>query len=126
MRARQSTLSSLCAWLVKRSVLSVNPVSQLDRPPHSREAPKQVPGPAIMDALIHAAKERRRPLHYTVDSYPVRIVALDTTVPGKHHGEVDDPAVAWLAKKLEEDPERPTLLLMHHHPFPCGIPYLDI
>jgi len=38
----------------------------------------------------------------------------------------DDPAVAWLAKKLEEDPERPTLLLMHHHPFPCGIPYLDI
>jgi len=64
-------------------------------------------------------------LHYTVDRYPVRIVALDTTVPGKHHGEVDDDAIAWLATTLEDDPERPTVLLMHHHPFPCGIPYLD-
>jgi integrase/recombinase XerC len=61
MRARQSTLSSLCAWLVKRNVLPTNPVAQLDRPPHRREAPKQVPGPAIMDALIQATKERRRP-----------------------------------------------------------------
>jgi site-specific recombinase XerD len=61
MRARQSTLSSLCAWLVKRAVLSTNPVAQLDRPPHRREAPKQVPGSAVMDALIQAIKERRRP-----------------------------------------------------------------
>ena len=61
MRARQSTLSSFCAWLVKRGVLRANPVAQLDRPPHRREAPKQVPGSAIMDALLTAAKERRRP-----------------------------------------------------------------
>ncbi|MFQ5972406.1 MAG: tyrosine-type recombinase/integrase, partial [Alphaproteobacteria bacterium] len=61
LRARQSTLSSFCIWLLKRSVLTANPVAQLDRPPHRREAPKQVPGPAIMDALIEAAKRRRRP-----------------------------------------------------------------
>ena len=61
MRARQSALSSFCGWLVKRAVLTANPVAQLDRPPHRRQAPKQVPGPAIMDALVEAAKERKRP-----------------------------------------------------------------
>jgi integrase/recombinase XerC len=60
MRARQSTLSSFCAWLVKRGLLISNPVAQMDRPPHRREAPRQVPGAAIMDALIEAAKQRKR------------------------------------------------------------------
>jgi integrase/recombinase XerC len=61
MRVRQSTLSSLCAWLVKRGHLDTNPVARLDRPPHRREAPRQVPGSAIMDALIQAARQRQRP-----------------------------------------------------------------
>jgi len=46
MRARQSTLSSFCAWLVKRGPLVANPVAQMDRPPHRHEAPRQVPGSA--------------------------------------------------------------------------------
>lgn len=61
MRVRQSTVSSFCAWLVKREVLAANPVAQLERPPHHTEPPKQVPGPAIMDALVEATKARRRP-----------------------------------------------------------------
>jgi integrase/recombinase XerC len=60
MRARQSALSSLCAWLVKRQVLAANPVAQLDRPPHHRQPPRQVPGPGILDALVEAAKRRGR------------------------------------------------------------------
>jgi integrase/recombinase XerC len=60
MRARQSTLSSFCGWLVKRGVLLSNPVAQLDRPPHRQEAPRQVPGPALMDALVQAARQRGR------------------------------------------------------------------
>src|SRR5262249_6015039 len=31
MRARQSTLSSFCAWLVKRGLLNSNPVAEMDR-----------------------------------------------------------------------------------------------
>jgi integrase/recombinase XerC len=61
MRIRQSTLSSLCAFLVKRGHLDTNPVARLDRPPHRREAPRQVPGSAIMDALVKAARHRQRP-----------------------------------------------------------------
>jgi site-specific recombinase XerC len=61
MRARQSTVSSFCAWLVKREILAANPVARLERPPHHREPPKQIPGSSIMDALVEAAKKRRRP-----------------------------------------------------------------
>jgi integrase/recombinase XerC len=61
MRARQSTLSSFCGWLVKRDVLPANPVAKLERPPHHREPPTQVPSSSIMDALVEAAKARRRP-----------------------------------------------------------------
>ena len=61
MRVRQSTVSSLCSFLVKRGHLDTNPVARLDRPPHRREAPRQVPGSAIMDALIKAARQRQRP-----------------------------------------------------------------
>ena len=61
MRMRQSAVSSFCAWLVKRQVLPANPVARLDRPPHRREAPTQVPGPALMDALVRAARQRERP-----------------------------------------------------------------
>jgi hypothetical protein len=55
MRSRQSTLSSFCCWLVKRGVLQANPVAAMDRPPHRMEPPRQVPTPALMDALIAAA-----------------------------------------------------------------------
>src|SRR2546425_7764042 len=61
IRVRQCTMSSFCAFLVKRQLVAANPVSLLDRPPHHREPPKQVPGSAIMDALVDAAKQRRRP-----------------------------------------------------------------
>jgi integrase/recombinase XerC len=61
MRSRQSTLSSFCSWLVKRESLTENPVAKLDRPRYERMPPKQVPGPELMDALIGAAKQRKRP-----------------------------------------------------------------
>jgi integrase/recombinase XerC len=61
MRVRQSTLSSLCAFLVKRSHLENNPVNRLDRPPHRREAPRQVPNSTLMDALVKAVLQRQHP-----------------------------------------------------------------
>jgi integrase/recombinase XerC len=60
MRCRLATLSSFCTWLVKRQILDGNPVAPIDRPPRHTEPPA-VPGPAIMDNLIDAAKQRGRP-----------------------------------------------------------------
>lgn len=60
LRVRQAAVSSFCTWCVKRQVLQTNPVAQMDRPPH-RRVPPAVPAPAVMDALVQAAKERGRP-----------------------------------------------------------------
>ena len=61
LRTRQATLSSLCAWLVKRDILMSNPVAKMDRPPHRSEPPTQVPSGTLMDAVIDAARRRQRP-----------------------------------------------------------------
>lgn len=65
------------------------------------------------------------PLHYCVDRYAVRIVALDSCVPGAHHGHIDAQGLQWLSEVLGRDPARPTLVMLHHPPFACGIPYMD-
>ena len=66
------------------------------------------------------------PIHVVAgDHGPVRVLGLDVTVPGEHHGMVDDAAVAWLTDALAAEPERPTLLLLHQPPILSGIPYLD-
>lgn len=62
---------------------------------------------------------------YAVDDYPVRIVALDTVVPGRSHGALCARRLAWLAERLAEQPARPTVLVMHHPPFATGIGHMD-
>lgn len=64
-------------------------------------------------------------LHYCIDEHPVRIVALDSCVPGHHHGGVDAQGLAWLQRTLEAHRAKPTLLMLHHPPFVSGIPYMD-
>jgi 3',5'-cyclic-AMP phosphodiesterase len=64
-------------------------------------------------------------IQYVVEDYALRLVALDTLVPGRHHGEVCAERLAWLDDALAAAPERPTLVLMHHPPFVTGIDYMD-
>jgi Icc protein len=48
----------------------------------------------------------------------LRIVALDTSVPGHHYGEVTDGQLAWLAGVLEDPAPFGTVLALHHPPLP--------
>ena len=64
-------------------------------------------------------------LHYTVDSHPVRLIGLDTVVPGSGHGEMCAARLAWLGARLEEQPDRPTMIFMHHPPFRTGLVDMD-
>jgi len=50
------------------------------------------------------------------DADGLRIVALDTSVPGYHHGEIDDAQYDWLASVLAEPAPHGTILAMHHPP----------
>jgi 3',5'-cyclic-AMP phosphodiesterase len=65
------------------------------------------------------------PLHYCIDDYPVRLIALDSTQPCLHHGRIDTDSLRWLRHTLDAAPDKPTLVALHHPPFVSGIPYMD-
>ncbi|MFJ4038134.1 phosphodiesterase [Microbacterium sp. NPDC090007] len=48
----------------------------------------------------------------------LRIVTLDTSVPGAHHGEVTPAQREWLAEVLSTPAPLGTILAMHHPPVP--------
>lgn len=64
-------------------------------------------------------------VHYVVDDFPVRLIALDSQVTGEVHGALCPERLDWLAARLEEAPEKPTLIVLHHPPFPSGIQSMD-
>ena len=56
----------------------------------------------------------------------LRIVALDTSVPGYHHGALRPEQLAWLADVLTETAPHGTLLALHHPPVPTPSPLMSI
>ncbi|HEU5039013.1 MAG TPA: phosphodiesterase [Nocardioides sp.] len=48
----------------------------------------------------------------------LRIVSLDTSVPGYHHGELTEAQLAWLTDVLATPAPHGTLLALHHPPIP--------
>lgn len=64
-------------------------------------------------------------IQYTIENLPVRVLCLDTVIPGEDGGELCNARLAWLAAKLAEAPQRRTMLVMHHPPFLTGVANLD-
>jgi len=52
----------------------------------------------------------------------LRIVTLDSTVPGHHHGEISDGQLEWLEGVLAVTAPLGTILAMHHPPIPSVLP----
>jgi 3',5'-cyclic AMP phosphodiesterase CpdA len=64
-------------------------------------------------------------VQYAIEDYPVRMVMLDTLVPGEAHGEQSPEQLQWLDRTLAAEPSKPTLVGMHHPPFPTGVAHMD-
>lgn len=64
-------------------------------------------------------------IQFTVEFDGLRLVALDSTVEGGHHGELCALRLAWLDKALSNAPTTPTVLALHHPPFASFIDYMD-
>jgi len=64
-------------------------------------------------------------LHYVLDHGPLRLVVLDTLELGRHGGGFCETRAAWLKQTLSAAPDKPTLVALHHPPFPAGIPWMD-
>ncbi|WP_438353337.1 phosphodiesterase [Microbacterium sp. CJ88] len=56
----------------------------------------------------------------------LRLIALDSTVPGWHHGDLDDAQLEWLRTELGTAAPLGTLLALHHPPLPSHLPLFDI
>jgi 3',5'-cyclic-AMP phosphodiesterase len=63
-------------------------------------------------------------IQYVIEGLPVRLIALDTLMPGKAYGIMCRERLDWLEARLGES-DRPTVLFMHHPPFECGIDAFD-
>ena len=48
----------------------------------------------------------------------LRVLAMDTSVPGYHHGDLTDDQLGWLADHLATPAEHGTILALHHPPIP--------
>lgn len=64
-------------------------------------------------------------LQYVIEGDPMRLVVLDTLVPGRGEGRLCADRLAWLDARLRERPDRPTTIVMHHPPFVTGIEHMD-
>ena len=65
-------------------------------------------------------------LHYVVEDYPLRMIGLDTTIPGQAGGEMCSSRLQWLDQQLANKADVPTLLFMHHPPIKTGIQHMDV
>ena len=65
------------------------------------------------------------PVRYSADVGELRLVVFDSNVPGQDPGRYDAEQLLWLDAELGAEPERPTLLALHHPPLATGIQEWD-
>ena len=61
---------------------------------------------------------------YAIDLPALRVLVLDTLEDGRHGGGFCPTRAAWLATTLAEQPDAPTLIALHHPPFPTGVSWM--
>ena len=81
--------------------------------------------PALREGLLDLPPTQE-PVTGVWDLDGLRLVALDSTVPGWHHGDLDDAQLEWLTDVLREPAPHGTMLAMHHPPLPSHLPLFDI
>ncbi|KVH75986.1 metallophosphatase [Burkholderia ubonensis] len=64
-------------------------------------------------------------VQYAFDVGAVRVLALDSQVPGASAGDLCDARLAWLAAQLDAARDRPVIVALHHPPFASGIGHMD-
>ncbi|PZO03339.1 MAG: phosphodiesterase [Hyphomicrobiales bacterium] len=64
-------------------------------------------------------------VQFVADCGPMRLIGLDTLLPGKSAGALCATRLAFLEKALSEADGKPVAIFMHHPPFDCGIAHMD-
>ncbi len=77
-------------------------------------------------SLLFDEEPTDRPQDRVYDVRGLRIVSLDTTVPGYHHGEITTEQLEWLGGILSAPAEHGTLLAVHHPPVPTPLEVMAV
>jgi 3',5'-cyclic-AMP phosphodiesterase len=76
---------------------------------------------AALRAAFGLPGEAAGPIQWAADLGPLRLVGLDTTIPGEDRGALGTERLRWLDAELARAPDQPTLLAMHHPPIATGV-----
>lgn len=79
---------------------------------------------AFRAVLFADASGSTEPVDTVTEVKGLRIISLDTSVPGSNHGEVRVSQLEWLANVLREPAPAGTLIAMHHPPLHSPIDVL--
>jgi len=72
----------------------------------------------------HGAVDASRAMHFRSEIGALRLVGIDTCLPGCSAGDVA-PHLDWLKQTLDAPGDRATIVFSHHHLVPSGIPPMD-
>jgi 3',5'-cyclic AMP phosphodiesterase CpdA len=105
---------------------------------HLRELMKSVPIPFRVMPGNHDRRAALRaafpdhpylgvtgPINYVVEREGMRILALDSVIEGEDRGELGSATREWLAARLAEARDTPTVIAVHHPPIPTGARMMD-
>jgi len=85
------------------------------------ELRRSFPGHAYLAAGVGSAGF----VQYAVRVGALRLLTLDTCVPGASHGELCGERLAWLEEQLDTCRGEPVVIAMHHPPFRTLIGHMD-
>ncbi|MEU4016091.1 metallophosphoesterase [Microbacterium sp. NPDC028030] len=81
--------------------------------------------PALRQGLLDL-EPTEDPVTGVWDLDGLRLIALDSSVPGWHHGDIDHDQLSWLAEQLADPAPHGTVLALHHPPIPSHLPLFDV
>ena len=81
---------------------------------------------AAYSSLLFDEEPSDRPQDRVHDIDGLRIISLDTTVPGYHHGELDPAQLEWLREVLAEPAPLGSILALHHPPVPTPLEVMAV
>ena len=65
----------------------------------------------------HTYLPREGAMHFVIENFPIRIVALDDLVAGETYGLLRRSGAEWLESALSVERGKPTIVALHHPPF---------
>jgi 3',5'-cyclic AMP phosphodiesterase CpdA len=80
---------------------------------------------AALRAAFGLPGEGAAPVHHVTELGPLRLVCLDSTIPGQDGGRLDGDALGWLDATLAAAPAQPAIVALHHGPLVTGVPEAD-